>query len=166
MMPSVPSAPMNSLVTSQPADDLRERRRVLITSPFGSTTVWDDINVMSEIYYCKASSPRSRTTLLWQYHTWPHSLFAFSTIWIKVKEETHVLPEHPVPIIPPIVWASHAQLLYWQAHSYSQLLDQDLAAYTELNFKPATSGTQNEITHRRWLNIDYTKTLVSTKPGE
>ena len=38
-MPSVPSAPMNNFVVSNPADDLRERRRVLITSPDGRTTV-------------------------------------------------------------------------------------------------------------------------------
>lgn len=38
-MPNVPSAPMNSFVMSNPADDLRERCRVLITSPFGKTTV-------------------------------------------------------------------------------------------------------------------------------
>jgi hypothetical protein len=40
MMPSVPSAPMNSFVVSNPADDLRERRLVLITSPDGRTTVY------------------------------------------------------------------------------------------------------------------------------
>jgi len=39
-MPSVPSAPMNSFVVSNPADDLRERRLVLITSPDGRTTVY------------------------------------------------------------------------------------------------------------------------------
>ena len=39
IIPSVPSAPMNSFVVSNPADDLRDRRRVLITSPDGSTTV-------------------------------------------------------------------------------------------------------------------------------
>lgn len=39
-MPSVPSAPMNILVRSNPADDLRALRRVLMTLPFGSTTVY------------------------------------------------------------------------------------------------------------------------------
>src|SRR6266702_1866730 len=39
-MPSVPSAPTNSIVVSNPADDLRERRLVLITSPDGRTTVY------------------------------------------------------------------------------------------------------------------------------
>ena len=38
-MPSVPSAPMKSFVVSKPADDLRARLRVLMTSPEGSTTV-------------------------------------------------------------------------------------------------------------------------------
>jgi len=38
-MPRVPSAPMNSFVVSNPADDLRDRRLVLITSPEGRTTV-------------------------------------------------------------------------------------------------------------------------------
>jgi hypothetical protein len=38
-MPRVPSAPMNSLVVSNPADDLRDRRLVFITSPEGRTTV-------------------------------------------------------------------------------------------------------------------------------
>ena len=38
-IPKVPSAPMNSLVRSNPADDLRERLLVLMTSPEGSTTV-------------------------------------------------------------------------------------------------------------------------------
>ena len=32
---------MNSLVRSNPADDLRARRRVLITSPDGRTTVYE-----------------------------------------------------------------------------------------------------------------------------
>jgi hypothetical protein len=39
IMPSVPSAPMNNFVVSNPADDLRDRRLVLITSPEGRTTV-------------------------------------------------------------------------------------------------------------------------------
>jgi hypothetical protein len=38
-MPSVPSAPIKSLVVSKPAEDLRARRRVLITLPEGRTTV-------------------------------------------------------------------------------------------------------------------------------
>lgn len=38
-MPRVPSAPMNSFVVSNPADDLRDLRRVLMTSPDGRTTV-------------------------------------------------------------------------------------------------------------------------------
>ena len=38
-MPRVPSAPTNSLVVSNPADDLRARRLVFITSPEGRTTV-------------------------------------------------------------------------------------------------------------------------------
>jgi hypothetical protein len=38
-MPRVPSAPINSLVVSNPADDLRDRRLVFITSPEGRTTV-------------------------------------------------------------------------------------------------------------------------------
>lgn len=38
-IPSVPSAPMKSLVVSKPAEDLRARRRVLITLPDGRTTV-------------------------------------------------------------------------------------------------------------------------------
>ena len=37
-MPNVPSAPMNILVRSNPADDLRALRRVLMTLPFGRTT--------------------------------------------------------------------------------------------------------------------------------
>ena len=39
-IPSVPSAPMKSLVVSNPADDLRARLRVLMTFPFGRTTVF------------------------------------------------------------------------------------------------------------------------------
>jgi len=38
-MPRVPSAPINSFVVSNPADDLRDRRLVFITSPEGRTTV-------------------------------------------------------------------------------------------------------------------------------
>lgn len=38
-MPSVPSAPMKSLVVSNPVADLRARERVLMTSPDGRTTV-------------------------------------------------------------------------------------------------------------------------------
>ena len=33
MMPSVPSAPTNNFVVSNPAANLRARRRILITSP-------------------------------------------------------------------------------------------------------------------------------------
>jgi len=40
MIPRVPSAPMNSLVTSKPADDFLDLWRVLIISPLGRTTVW------------------------------------------------------------------------------------------------------------------------------
>lgn len=39
IIPSVPSAPMKSLVVSKPAEDFRARRRVLITLPDGRTTV-------------------------------------------------------------------------------------------------------------------------------
>ena len=35
----VPSAPMNNLVVSKPAEDLRALLRVLITEPSGRTTV-------------------------------------------------------------------------------------------------------------------------------
>ena len=38
-IPSVPSAPMNSLVASNPADDFLALLRVFMTSPFGSTAV-------------------------------------------------------------------------------------------------------------------------------
>jgi hypothetical protein len=38
-IPSVPSAPMNNFVKSGPAADLRALERVLMISPFGSTTV-------------------------------------------------------------------------------------------------------------------------------
>jgi hypothetical protein len=38
-IPSVPSAPMNNFVKSNPAEDLCARERVLITSPEGRTTV-------------------------------------------------------------------------------------------------------------------------------
>lgn len=39
-MPSVPSAPMNSLVVSKPAADFLALLRVLMASPFGRTTVY------------------------------------------------------------------------------------------------------------------------------
>ena len=39
-IPKVPSAPTNSLVVSHPAEDLRARRRVLMISPVGNTTVY------------------------------------------------------------------------------------------------------------------------------
>jgi hypothetical protein len=45
-MPRVPSAPMNSLVVSNPADDLRDRRLVFITSPEGRTTVYQRKNII------------------------------------------------------------------------------------------------------------------------
>lgn len=38
-MPNVPSAPMNSFVVSIPADDFLALCRVLMTFPFGNTTV-------------------------------------------------------------------------------------------------------------------------------
>ena len=42
-IPRLPSAPMTSFVISMPADDLRARRRVLMTLPFGRTTVFAQI---------------------------------------------------------------------------------------------------------------------------
>ena len=39
IIPSVPSAPMKSFVVSNPAEDFRDRLRVLTTSPDGRTTV-------------------------------------------------------------------------------------------------------------------------------
>ena len=45
MIPSVPSAPTNNFVVSNPAADLRARRRVLITSPDGRTTVCREFSV-------------------------------------------------------------------------------------------------------------------------
>ena len=60
MMPRVPSAPMNSLVVSNPADDLRDRRLVFITSPEGRTTVCRrKINVPRQ--KITACSPHSKT---------------------------------------------------------------------------------------------------------
>jgi hypothetical protein len=44
-IPRVPSAPMNSLVVSKPALDLRARWRVLIISPEGRTTVWESVRL-------------------------------------------------------------------------------------------------------------------------
>jgi len=41
-IPSVPSAPMKSLVVSNPAEDFLDLRRVLMTSPEGRTTVCGD----------------------------------------------------------------------------------------------------------------------------
>lgn len=41
MMPSVPSAPMNSFVVSNPADDFLALLRVFMTSPLGRTTVYE-----------------------------------------------------------------------------------------------------------------------------
>ena len=41
-MPSVPSAPINNFVVSNPADDFLARRRVLMTCPEGRTTVYDE----------------------------------------------------------------------------------------------------------------------------
>lgn len=46
MIPSVPSAPMKILVMSIPADDFRARRRVLMTLPLGSTTVYEQVLVV------------------------------------------------------------------------------------------------------------------------
>ena len=45
IMPSVPSAPIYNFVMSNPAADLRARRRVLITSPDGRTTVYRKFSV-------------------------------------------------------------------------------------------------------------------------
>ena len=44
-IPSVPSAPMKSFVVSIPAEDFLARRRVLITFPFGNTTVYSPPSV-------------------------------------------------------------------------------------------------------------------------
>lgn len=46
IIPSVPSAPTKSFVVSNPAEDLRDRRRVLITSPDGRTTVWQLLRIL------------------------------------------------------------------------------------------------------------------------
>lgn len=40
-MPSVPSAPIKRWVPSKPAEHFRARRRVLMTSPDGKTTVYE-----------------------------------------------------------------------------------------------------------------------------
>lgn len=42
-IPRVPSAPMKSFVVSNPAEDLRARLRVLMTSPDGRTTVCKNV---------------------------------------------------------------------------------------------------------------------------
>ena len=48
-MPRVPSAPINSFSVSKPAEDLRDRRRVLITSPEGTTMVYFVIYSQAEV---------------------------------------------------------------------------------------------------------------------
>lgn len=40
-IPNVPSAPIKSFVVSNPVEDFRALRRVLITSPSGNTTVFE-----------------------------------------------------------------------------------------------------------------------------
>ena len=45
MLPSVPSAPTNSFLVSNPAADLRARHQVLINSPDGKTTVCLEFSV-------------------------------------------------------------------------------------------------------------------------
>jgi hypothetical protein len=74
MMPSVPSAPTNNFVVSNPADDLRARRRVLITSPDGRTTVCRKFSVRTAHRQYRGS-PRSGTIRLSPYRTALHWLW-------------------------------------------------------------------------------------------
>ena len=59
MIPNVPSAPINSFVVSHPAEDLRERRRVLITLPLGRTTVCIRPRMISRV---QTNGTRERST--------------------------------------------------------------------------------------------------------
>jgi hypothetical protein len=72
-IPSVPSAPINSFVVSKPAEDLRERRRVLMTSPEGRTTVYTNgFNIKFTISH--GYSQRSETIRLLRSHSEQHWL--------------------------------------------------------------------------------------------
>ena len=74
IIPRVPSAPMNNLVVSKPADDLRDLRRVLMTSPEGKTTVLGYPGhrmIKSNMLW---NLPRSRTIRLWLFHIEQHLL--------------------------------------------------------------------------------------------
>ena len=62
-IPKVPSAPINSLVVSKPAADFLARLRVLMTWPFGRTTV---CRAMSAVHWHlgdENDQPSSKTTL-------------------------------------------------------------------------------------------------------
>ena len=103
MIPRVPSAPMKSLVVSNPADDLRDLRRVLITSPEGKTTVlgYSGHWLVRSIMKCW-TLPHSRTIRPWPFHIEQHLLERWCIISI-ICDNAHALPEQPVLIIPPIV---------------------------------------------------------------
>ena len=98
MIPRVPSAPMNNLVVSKPAEDLRARWRVLMTSPEGRTTVYGN-RQWADSY----SDQENQCVLHWgtirllRYHNGQHSLqrsrrqhFSnrFMTIWMRTAWTT------------------------------------------------------------------------------
>jgi hypothetical protein len=72
-IPRLPSAPMNNLVVSNPAEDFLALLRVFITSPEGRTTVYAD-SWMPEVLHNCVCLPHLRTTRLWLFRTVPHLL--------------------------------------------------------------------------------------------
>lgn len=105
-MPSVPSAPTKSFVTSQPADDLRERRLVLITSPEGKTIVCEASAIGQEGVHGSGLSIHVRTAF--KNHS-PRAV-PYRTAFASQSQRAQYnaaasssLPEQPVLNMPPRV---------------------------------------------------------------
>ena len=97
-MPKVPSAPMKSLVVSNPTADLRALLRVLMTFPEGRTTVYG--------ISCNATFQMTATHKIEKpfrpCRPIPNGI-CYTGQNTDIAVECHLLPEQPVPTMPPMV---------------------------------------------------------------
>ena len=134
IIPSVPSAPMKSFVVSNPAEDFRERLRVLTTSPDGSTTVcvivrsqylgemWDVVR--RHTYHIEKPFTLGSTV------SYSVRLNRFSVRSPHIAHCAYILPEHPLLIIPPIV-APGAGSIYKREYRFLTMLCLQSLTYRE-----------------------------------
>lgn len=111
---------MKSFVVSKPAEDLRARLRVLMTSPDGRTTVCKKcVRFIMVLRTLRAKSTRLRN----------HSAFAvpYRTAFadlllvnvVAKMLQVYLLPEQPVLIMPPMVAPGAGSSLHCKAQSRS-----------------------------------------------